>query len=223
MASKAKSDSSASESSRSAGSRPTSRSAASGGAFAERAADDYAAAETASEDRAPAESAASDPAPAEIASTSHAAEDRAPAETASEDRAARIVSRMYNGDAFSQWLGIQVVEVAPGRAVLQMTVRPEMTNGFKIAHGGISYSLADSALAFASNGYGRQALSIDTSIQHLKPVEIGQVLVAEAVEDHISNRLGHYRVRIVRADRPDEPIALFKGIVYRTEKTWEHE
>jgi acyl-CoA thioesterase len=136
--------------------------------------------------------------------------------------ASRIVSRMYQGDAFSQWLGIEVVHVEPGKAVLSMTVREEMTNGFGIAHGGICYSLADSALAFASNGHGRQALSIDTSIQHLAPVNPGDTLRAEAVEEHQSNRLGHYRVRIT-CNQNEALVALFKGIVYRTDKPWEDE
>ena len=67
------------------------------------------------------------------------------------ERAEKIVSKMINGDAFSQWLGINVIKVSEGFCKLEMRVRKEMTNGFNIAHGGISYSLADSALAFAAN------------------------------------------------------------------------
>jgi len=87
---------------------------------------------------------------------------------------------MMKNDAFSQWLGITVVSNAPGEAVLKMTVRDEMTNGFHIAHGGISYALADSALAFAANGGGRQSLSIETSIHHLLAVRAGEELTASA-------------------------------------------
>ena len=81
-------------------------------------------------------------------------------------------------DAFSKWLGIEVIAVEAGFATLRMTVREEMTNGFGIAHGGISYSLADSALAFASNGGGNQSVSLETAIHHLKPVQSGDTLEA---------------------------------------------
>ena len=78
----------------------------------------------------------------------------------------KVVNKMINGDAFSQWLGIKVLEINEGNCTLEMTVRDEMTNGFNIAHGGIAYSLADSALAFAANSYGVQSMSIETSISH---------------------------------------------------------
>ena len=72
--------------------------------------------------------------------------------------AKKVVDKMINGDAFSQWLGIEVLEITEGSCKLKMTVRKEMTNGFNIAHGGISYSLADSALAFAANSDGIQSV-----------------------------------------------------------------
>lgn len=129
-----------------------------------------------------------------------------------------IVDKMYNGDAFSQWLGIERLEEKAGYCKLRMTVREEMTNGFKIAHGGITYSLADSALAFASNGYGRQAVSIETSISHTKPVFIDDVITAEAVELNLTNATGIYDIKIT--NQKDEVVALFKGTVYRTKKEW---
>jgi len=129
-----------------------------------------------------------------------------------------IVDKMYNGDAFSQWLGIERIEEKAGYCKLKMTVREEMTNGFKIAHGGITYSLADSALAFASNGYGRQAVSIETSISHTKPVFIDDVITAEAVELNLTNATGIYDIKIT--NQKDEVVALFKGTVYRTKKEW---
>ena len=125
---------------------------------------------------------------------------------------------MYDGDAFSQWLGIERLEEKAGYCKLRMTVREEMTNGFKIAHGGITYSLADSALAFASNGYGRQAVSIETSISHTKPVFIDDVITAEAVELNLTNATGIYDIKIT--NQKDEVVALFKGTVYRTKKEW---
>ncbi len=129
-----------------------------------------------------------------------------------------IVSKMYHGDAFSQWLGIERIEDGLGYSKLQMTVREEMTNGFKIAHGGITYSLADSALAFASNSHGRQSVSIETSISHTKPVHIGDVLIAEAKELNLTNATGIYDIRVTNQN--NEVVALFKGTVYRTKKEW---
>ncbi len=129
-----------------------------------------------------------------------------------------IVDKMYNGDAFSQWLGIERLEERPGYCRLQMTVREEMTNGFKIAHGGITYSLADSALAFASNSHGRQAVSIETSISHTRPVHINDVLTAEATELNITNATAIYDIKITNQNK--EVVALFKGTVYRTKKEW---
>lgn len=136
-------------------------------------------------------------------------------------KASEIVDRMYNNDAFSQWLGITRIEERPGYCRLAMTVREEMTNGFAIAHGGITYSLADSALAFASNGHGNQAVSIDTSISHTRPVKAGDRITAEAREISLTRRTGIYDIRITNQE--EELVAVFKGTVYRTEKTWEPE
>ena len=131
----------------------------------------------------------------------------------------RVVDAMYNNDAFSQWLGIRRVEDGAGRSVLEMTVRDEMTNGFDIAHGGITYSLADSALAFASNGHGRQSVSVETSISHVKPVKSGDVLKAVATERSLRNKIGIYDISIT--NQKDETVALFKGTVYRTGQEWD--
>ena len=132
--------------------------------------------------------------------------------------AQEVVKTMYDGDAFSQWLGIQVEKTEPGYCRLSMEVREEMTNGFKIAHGGISYSLADSALAFASNGHGTHALSIETSISHLKAVKAGQKITAEAKEVHKSKSLGVYEVKVHVEN--EVLIAHFKGTVYRKSTEW---
>lgn len=132
--------------------------------------------------------------------------------------AEQIVDRMYQGDAFSQWLGIERLEVKPGYCRLRMTLRPEMTNGFNIAHGGITYSLADSALAFASNGHGIHSLSIDTSISHTRPVEVGDEITAEAKERNLTRKTGLYDVSIT--NQRGEMVALFRGTVYRTGREW---
>ena len=132
--------------------------------------------------------------------------------------AKRVVDKMINGDAFSQWLGIEVLEVAEGFCKLKMTVREEMTNGFNIAHGGISYSLADSALAFAANSDGIQSLSVETSISHTKKVMIGDTLIAETQEISKTKKSAVYNINITNQDNIE--IAHFQGKVYRTEREW---
>jgi acyl-CoA thioesterase len=129
-----------------------------------------------------------------------------------------IVQQMMQHDAFSQWLGIEVVAVAPGYCQLQMQINKHMLNGFLIAHGGITYSLADSALAFASNSHGQHALSIDTSINHLEKLVEGDVITATATEESLKNKMALYRVVIQKGEKM---VALFKGTVYRTDKKWE--
>lgn len=124
---------------------------------------------------------------------------------------------MYTHDLFSQWLGIRRLNEGPGHCVLEMEVRPEMVNGFGIAHGAITYALADSALAFASNARGRKAVSIETSINHLKPVRAGDLLRADAQETSLSNKLAVYHIRVTKGD---ELVAHFKGVVYRKEDEW---
>lgn len=128
-----------------------------------------------------------------------------------------IVEYMFQNDPFSQWLGIRRLAEGEGYCTLEMTVRPEMLNGFGIAHGAITYALADSAFAFASNARGRKALSIETSINHLKPVKAGDVITAVAEETSLGHKLGIYHIRVTRGE---DLVALFKGIVYRKEEAW---
>ena len=104
------------------------------------------------------------------------------------DLSKKVVEKMISGDEFSKWLGIEVIEISKGFCKLQMKVRDEMTNGFKIAHGGICYSLADSCLAFAANSYGFISYSINTSIKHLVKVNEGDTLIATSKEKHLSNK-----------------------------------
>ena len=130
----------------------------------------------------------------------------------------KVVGKMYDNDAFSQWLGIEVVEVKDGYCELKMTVRKEMLNGFQIAHGGIAYSLADSALAFASNSHGRKSLSVETSISHTVSVKEEDVLTAITEELSLSDKIGVYLITITNQD--NQEVAYFKGTVYRTSKEW---
>lgn len=132
--------------------------------------------------------------------------------------AKNIVDQMYANDTFSQWLGIDVEKVEIGFAQISMVVNGDMLNGFGIAHGGITYSLADSAFAFASNSQGRHAVSIETSISHTKTVKEGDQLTAVAQEDHLSNRLGIYTITVT--NKNNEVVALFKGTVFRKDTQW---
>ncbi len=124
----------------------------------------------------------------------------------------KIIDAMMEKDYFSQWLGIERINEGEGFCKLKMVIRKEMCNGFEMAHGGISYSFADSALAFASNSRGKQAVSIETSISHIKPLQTGDVIFAIAEEKNVGNRTGIYEVRVEKEN--GELVALFKGIVY---------
>jgi len=135
-----------------------------------------------------------------------------------QELAEKVVARMFDNDPFSIWLGIERLVVAPGHCVLRLTVREEMLNGFAIAHGGITYSLADSCLAFASNAHGIQSVSVETSISHTRPVKAGDVLTATSEEKSLSRSIGVYYITIT--DAHGKQVALFKGTVYRTGKPW---
>jgi acyl-CoA thioesterase len=133
--------------------------------------------------------------------------------------AERVVAGMMQKDAFSQWLGIEVVKVAPDASTVRMTVRPEMVNGFGVAHGGIAYSLADSALAFASNTHGHVTVAIDNNVTYQAAVNVGDVLMAVAVMESSTKRLSFLRVSVTNQD--GKLVAGFKGTVYKTEKVHE--
>lgn len=128
--------------------------------------------------------------------------------------AERLVNAMLAKDAFSQWLGLRLERVAPRAATVAMTVRPEMVNGFGVCHGGVTFALADSALAFASNTHGLVTVSIENSITYPAAVRPGDELVAEAEAESETARLGFYRVLVRR--RGGDTVALFRGTVYRT-------
>ncbi|PWT75398.1 MAG: thioesterase [Bacteroidetes bacterium] len=123
-----------------------------------------------------------------------------------------IMDAMMEKDFFSQWLKIERLEAAEGFCKLRMLIRKEMCNGFDIAHGGISFSLADSALAFASNSRGKLAVSLETSITHIKSLKTGDTIIATAREKSRTNRIGVYEVSIEKEN--GELTAIFNGIVY---------
>lgn len=129
-----------------------------------------------------------------------------------------IPYKMLSQDAFSQWMGIKIVECELGRCKVAMTIRKEMLNSMNYAHGGISYTLADTAFGFAANTHGKYAVSIETSINHIEALNEGDYLVAESVIEKVNNKLGF---NVIEVKRGDELVALFKGVVYRTQKDWE--
>jgi acyl-CoA thioesterase len=129
-----------------------------------------------------------------------------------------IVDKMMADDQMSQWLGISILDYSVGNVVCEMTVRKEMVNGFHIAHGGITYSLADSALAFSVNAHGIQSVSVETSISHLKPVKVGDVLKTATKEISVTSKIGVLMTEVYNQDKV--LVAAFKGTVYRTGKEW---
>jgi len=130
-----------------------------------------------------------------------------------QELAERVVSSMMAKDAYSQWLGMEVLEVRPRAATVRMTVRADMVNGFGVCHGGVPFALADSALAFASNTHGRITVSIENTITYPRRISVGDVLTASAEEESATTRLGFFRVTVRRSD---EVVALFRGTVYDT-------
>lgn len=130
----------------------------------------------------------------------------------------QIPYKMLSQDAYSQWLGVEILECEVGRCKIGMTIRKDMLNSMDKAHGGVSYSLADTAFGFAANTHGKFAVSIETSINHIEALSEGDVLVAESVIEKVTNKLGF---NIIEVKRGNELVALFKGVVYRTQKEWQ--
>lgn len=131
--------------------------------------------------------------------------------------ARNVVDKMMRDDLFSQWLGVQVIEVREGYAKVQLQLREEMINGLSVIHGGIAFSLADSAFAFACNNRNNLSVALDTSITFTKATHPGDVLTAEAKELHHGKSTGLYLITVL--DEREQQVALFKGTCFRTGKT----
>ena len=129
----------------------------------------------------------------------------------------QVVDHMMIHDKFSQWLGIEVLDIQEGYSKIKMTVREEMINGFGIVHGGIAFSLADSAFAFACNNRNNLSVALDTSINFTKSIQVGDELTAEAKETHNGRSTGLYFITIT--NQKNEQVAIFKGTCFRTGKT----
>ncbi|RYF99757.1 MAG: hydroxyphenylacetyl-CoA thioesterase PaaI [Chitinophagaceae bacterium] len=127
-----------------------------------------------------------------------------------------VVNHMLQHDGFSQWLGISLLEIRVGYSKIKMKVRPEMINGFGIVHGGIAFSLADSAFAFACNNRNNLSVALDTAINFTKPVHVGDELTAEAKEIHNGKSTGLYHISIT--NQKEHIVAFFKGTCFRTGK-----
>jgi acyl-CoA thioesterase len=123
---------------------------------------------------------------------------------------------MLAHDEFSRWLGVELLDVNPERVTIRMVVRQDMTNGFGVCHGGVTFAFADSAFAFASNTGGQVSVSIENSMTYPAAVHVGDVLLAEAEKEAGSRRLGYYRVRVTRND--GAVVALFRGTVFQTDR-----
>lgn len=139
-----------------------------------------------------------------------------PQNTQADALAKQVVDKMMQEDRFSQWLGIEVLEVREGMSRIQMTIRSEMVNGFGIVHGGVTFALADSAFAFACNNRNDLSVALDTSINFTKQVLVGDQLTATATELHNGKSTGLYQITI--HNQHQQLVAQFKGLCYRTHK-----
>jgi acyl-CoA thioesterase len=130
--------------------------------------------------------------------------------------AGKVVEKMMDHDAFSQWMDVKVLDIKEGYSKIQMTIRKEMVNGFGIVHGGLPFSLADSAFAFACNNRNNLSVALDVTITFTKAVNVGDTLMAEAKEVHNGRSTGVYLITVI--NQKNEQVALFKGTCFRTGK-----
>jgi acyl-CoA thioesterase len=131
----------------------------------------------------------------------------------------KIFHQMFDNDRFSKWLGIELVYIIEGECSLKMEIREEMLNGFNISHGGITYSIADSAFAFASNSYGRKSVSLSTVMSYPTATKKGDIITATAKQVTISEKTAIFDVTIINQN--NEIVGVFRGTVYRTSKLFE--
>ncbi len=134
-----------------------------------------------------------------------------------DEQAKRVVSHIMEADLFSQWLGVEIIEIKEGYSKIKMKLRKEMINGFGIIHGGIAFSLGDSAFAFACNSRNVLSVALDTSINFTRPTRPGDELTAEAKKIHNGKSTGLYIITIT--NQHDHQVALFKGTCFRTKRS----
>lgn len=127
--------------------------------------------------------------------------------------AEQVFNKMMEKDYCSQWLGIKPIILEEGHCKIKMTVKREMLNGYSILHGGIAYTFADSAFAFASNSYGRIAVSINGAMTFSKSAKEGEVLFAEAKALNVTYKTADFDVNVM--NEKGEIYYRFRGTVYR--------
>jgi acyl-CoA thioesterase len=123
---------------------------------------------------------------------------------------------MLNQDEFSKWMGIKLIEVREKYCLIEMPVKPEMINGLKTVHGGITFSLADSALAFSSNNTNEASVALNCMINFTKAVRMGDTLTAESILISDTRKTGVYDISITNQHKV--LVATFRGTVYKIEK-----
>lgn len=131
-----------------------------------------------------------------------------------ETQAYKVYTKMMQNDFCSQWMGIEPLDIQEGYCRIKMIVKKEMLNGYGILHGGIAYAFADSAFAFASNSYGRIAVSISGSMNFSKSAKEGDILIAEAKALHVAYKTAEFDVNIYQKNS-EEISYRFRGTVYR--------
>jgi acyl-CoA thioesterase len=135
-------------------------------------------------------------------------------------QADEITAHMIKHDHFSAWMGIRIIKATPGYCEAEMTITKTMLNGFGTAHGGITYSFADTCFAFAANTKGVFSVGLETSISHIVALNEGDEINAKGFCEAETAKLGHYKVTVTLKSNPETIIALFKGVVYKTAKIW---
>jgi acyl-CoA thioesterase len=130
--------------------------------------------------------------------------------------AEQVLQKMLSKDAFSQWMGLELLSIGEGTCSLKFVVKPEMLNGFGIIHGGAVFAASDSAFAFACNSHGRIAVALDVSITFTRAATAGDTLLVEARELHLGYKTSVYEIRTT--NEAGELVAIFKGTAYRTSK-----
>jgi acyl-CoA thioesterase len=129
----------------------------------------------------------------------------------------QILATMTSKDTFSKWLGIVIDEYREGYCRLHYAIRPDMLNGFEMLHGGVIFSAADSAFAFACNSQGIISVALDVNISFIRAGKVGDILTVTAKEIHTGNKTAFYDIATTNDE--GETIAIFKGTAYRTSKS----
>ena len=123
---------------------------------------------------------------------------------------------MLDQDEFSKWMGIKLIEVREKYCLIEMPVKKEMINGLKTVHGGVTFSLADSALAFSSNNTNEASVALNCMINFTKAVKLGDTLIAESVLISDTRKTGVYDISITNQHKL--LMATFRGTVYKIER-----